>query len=105
MKTLFKTKVLGLTKKIPKGRVSTYKAIAEALHTRAYRAVGQALRYNPEPVKTPCHRVVGANGGVCGFMGQTTGAAIRKKIALLNKEGIKVKNNKIVDFEKKLYCF
>ncbi|MBW2966615.1 MGMT family protein, partial [Candidatus Woesearchaeota archaeon] len=47
-----------------------------------------------------CHRVVSSDGSLGGYS-----RGLRKKIALLKKEGIFVKNNKIVDFKKKLYTF
>jgi methylated-DNA-[protein]-cysteine S-methyltransferase len=43
----FEEKVWHKCKRIPKGKVSTYKEIAKALKTKAYRAVGNALRKNP----------------------------------------------------------
>lgn len=106
-----------LLKKVPKGKVTTYKDIAEALGTRAYRAVGNAMNQNPyafkiEDVKraknkeflstpqVPCHRVVNANGNVGGFA-----SGIKKKIQMLKQEGIQVNDNKIVDFEKIRYKF
>ncbi len=99
--TVFEKKVLNKTKKIPKGRVSTYKLIAKAIgKKKASRAVGNALNKNPFPIKVPCHRVVKSNGEVGGFaLGK------RRKIALLKKEGIKVRNGKILDFERVLFSF
>ena len=97
---LFKEKVLELTKKIPKGRVTTYKIIAEKLKTRAYRAVGTALHNNKKPITIPCHRVVNSNGFLGGYA-----KGIKKKIELLKKEGIKIKNKKIKDFKKVLFKF
>jgi methylated-DNA-[protein]-cysteine S-methyltransferase len=46
MKT-FAEKAYDLLRGVPKGRVTTYKEIAHALGTRAYRGVGQAMRRNP----------------------------------------------------------
>lgn len=87
----FQTKVLNLTKKIPKGKVSTYKIIAEKLGTKAYRAVGTALRKNKKII-IPCHRVIKSDFSV----GEYSGKGGRKgKINLLKKEGIKIKNDKI----------
>lgn len=42
-----------LLRKVPKGRVTTYKEIAHALKTRAYRGVGQAMRRNPYAPEVP----------------------------------------------------
>jgi len=89
-----------LTKRVPKGKVSTYKEIARKLGTKAYRAVGNALNKNPYSPEVPCHRVVKSDGCVGGFARGT-----RKKVEMLKSEGIKIKNNKIIDFRKKLYKF
>lgn len=96
----FNEKVLKLTKKIPKGRVTTYKLIAGKLKTRAYRSVGTALHKNKMPIIIPCHRVVNSNGFVGGY-----GKGIKRKTELLKKEGIKIKNKKIINFEKILFRF
>jgi len=96
----FSEKVLELTKKIPKGKVTTYKIIAKKLNTRAYRTVGTALHKNKRPIIIPCHRVVNSNGFVGDY-----GKGIKKKIELLKKENVKIKNNKIQDFEKVLFRF
>ena len=101
MKT-FQDKVLDLCKKIPKGRVSTYKEIGKALKRKGqvYRAVGRALHDNRMPVKIPCHRVVASDGSLGGYS-----RGLKKKIALLKREKVFVKKNKIIDFEKKLFRF
>ena len=93
--TKFENSVYDLCKKVPKGKVTTYKAIANKLGVKAYRAVGQALRCNPYAPKVPCHRVIASDGTMGGFGGATSGPKIRKKIKLLRKEGIEIKNNKI----------
>ena len=101
MKT-FQDKVLDLVKKIPKGKVTTYKEIGKALKRRGqvYRAVGRALHDNKTPIIIPCHRVVNSDGNIGGYS-----RGIKKKIALLKKEKVFVKNRKIVDFKKKLFTF
>jgi len=93
------TKLYQLLKKVPKGKVTTYKALAQALGTQAYQAVGQAMKNNPYAPKVPCHRVVKSDGSIGGFMGKTRGPAIRKKKKLLQKEGIKFDEDKIKNFE------
>lgn len=98
----FNQKVWNLAKKIPKGKVTTYKAIAKKLRTKAYRAVGSALRRNPYAPKVPCHRVVSSDGSVGGFKGKKFS---KEKIRLLKKEGIGIKNNKIKNFKKYLFRF
>jgi len=101
----FSEKVYDLVRKIPKGKISTYKDIAIKLNTTAYRAVGQALRSNPYAPKVPCHRVVAKNGNIGGFMGDTNGASITKKIKMLGSEGVQLKNNAVVDFDSKRHRF
>ena len=98
-------KVYNLCRQIPKGRVSSYKAIAEKLNTKAYRAIGQCLKHNPDAPNVPCHRVVSSSGLIGGFKGKTSGKEIKEKIKLLEKENIKIKDNKIINFEKILYKF
>lgn len=94
----FKEEVLDLVSKIPEGKVSTYKKIAQALgKPKSYRAVGNALNKNPKPVKIPCHRVVKSNGKIGDYA-----KGREKKRKLLKKEGIKIENGKI-DLEKYLF--
>lgn len=101
----FAEKTYSLLRTVPKGRLTTYKALAQALGTRAYRAVGSAMRSNPYAPEVPCHRVVASNGTIGGFMGKKQGAEIQKKITLLAAEGVQVSNGHIVDFSAKLYTF
>ncbi len=101
-KIKFAEKVYALCKRIPKGRVSTYGALAKALHSSP-RAVGQALRCNPYAPIVPCHRVVASDGKIGGFMGETAGREIERKIELLSQEGIEIKESGIVGFEKLLF--
>jgi len=96
----FDEKVWQLLKKIPRGRVTTYGAIARKLHSKGYRAVGMACHRNPYTPVAACHRVVCSDGSIGGF-----GSGVKKKIHILEREGIKVRKNKIVDFEKVLYKF
>lgn len=97
----FNEKCYKLLKQVPKGKVTTYQEIAHALGTKAYRAVGNAMNKNPyEHSRVPCHRVVKSNGELGGFALEIT-----EKIKRLQKEGIEVENNKIVDFNKKLHSF
>ncbi len=85
---------------IPKGKISTYKEIAQALNNPgASRAVGNALNKNPFAPLVPCHRVIRSNGEVGGFA-----SGPKRKIAILRQEGIIIKENKI-DLNKYLYEF
>ena len=59
--------VFVLVSRIPRGRVTTYGAIARALGTpRAARSVGWALSLAPDQEALPCHRVVDRNGFLSG---------------------------------------
>jgi methylated-DNA-[protein]-cysteine S-methyltransferase len=103
----FSDNVYALCRRIPKGKVSTYREIGNAIggSGMVYRAVGVALKRNPYAPAVPCHRVVAADGRIGGFHGRTKGAWIAKKIRLLKAECVKVKNRKVVDFDKKLHKF
>lgn len=62
-KTKFERDVLVATFKIPKGKVSTYKRVAQKIgKSSAYRAVGNALHKNPLHPIVLCHRVVKSDG-------------------------------------------
>ncbi|MFC2062087.1 MGMT family protein [Elusimicrobiota bacterium] len=93
----FRSRVYSALTKIPSGKVTTYKEIANYLNCRAYRAVGTAVASNPLAPQVPCHRVVRTNRSIGEYSG--TGG-VRKKISLLKKEGIEIKKNKIIGFEK-----
>ena len=60
----FNQKCYELLSKIPKGKISTYKQIANILNTKAYRAVGNAMANNPNPIIVPCHRVIKSDGQI-----------------------------------------
>ena len=95
----FKQKVLNLTKKIPRGKITTYGIIAKKLKTSP-RAVGQALKRNETPIIIPCHRVVKSDGSLGGY----TSEKYSKK-ELLEKEGIKIKSKQIKNFKEILFKF
>ena len=96
----FADQVYALCRQIPKGKITTYKAIAEALGTKAYRAVGNALNKNPYAPNVPCHRVVASSGHVQGFA-----QGLKEKERLLKSEGIGIKKKKVLHLEKVLYRF
>lgn len=98
MVTKFQTKVYNALIKVPKGKITTYKILANKLNSKAYRAVGSACNKNPYAPEVPCHRVVNSDGRVGGFA-----RGKKAKILLLKKEGINVKDDKILGFEKKLF--
>ena len=72
------------TMRIPHGRLTTYRAIAEATGSpRAARAVGNAMRKNPFPIIVPCHRVIHSDGTISGY---AFGLDMKRKLLAL--EGI-----------------
>lgn len=93
--------VYRITSQIPKGRVSTYGAIANALRAKgASRAIGQILKANPTPIVVPCHRVVKSDGSVGGYGGS---AGSPKKIRLLSSEGVRIKEGRVQDMDKVIF--
>ena len=56
----------------PTGETRTYGELAKAAGSpKAARAAGQAMRHNPIPIITPCHRVIATSGKLHGFAGKT----------------------------------
>ena len=98
----FRERVYALCRRIPRGRVTTYRELGHALGIKGYRAIGQALRCNPHAPRVPCHRVVCYDGHIGGFKGAREGKEIKEKIKLLEGEGVKVRNG-VADL--KLYFF
>ena len=94
----FNQKVYEVVKNIPKGKVMTYKQIAEKLNSRAYQAIGQALKNNPDPKNIPCHRVIKSNGEIGGYFGHINDDLSKKKEELLENEGARIVNGKVVGF-------
>jgi O-6-methylguanine DNA methyltransferase len=93
--TEFQKKVYNATRVIPKGKVSTYAAIARAIgEPRASRAVGGALNRN-KSAEVPCHRVIRSDGSTGGYNG-----GIAKKIAILKAEGVEVAKNHSINLKK-----
>lgn len=90
--------VYEVARQIPKGRVTSYGAIAACLGTKSSaRMVGWAMNgcHKIRP-KVPAHRVVNRNGMLTGkFHFDPPG----QMEALLKKEGVKVKNDQVVDFK------
>jgi len=98
-KTEFERKVLVATFRIPTGKISTYKRIAEKIGCpRAYRAVANALHKNPLAPIVPCHRVIRSDGK---FGGESKDAESRRK--LVEQEGVPLENDQVKINDKILY--
>jgi len=98
----FFEQVYDVVRQIPKGRVTSYGAIAAFLGTKmSARMVGWAMNgsFHVKP-KVPAHRVVNRNGMLSGKAHFATPTLMEE---LLAKEKIKVKDDMIVDFEKKFW--
>jgi methylated-DNA-[protein]-cysteine S-methyltransferase len=82
--TPFQLAVWAELTRIPYGVTASYGDVARALGKSpvASRAVGAANGRNPIPVIVPCHRVIGADGGLTGY-----GGGLERKLTLLRIEG------------------
>ena len=97
--TQFQSECYKALKKVPSGNVITYSGLASMIgRPRAHRAVGSAMNKNPFAPEVPCHRVVKSNGDLGGFA-----TDIKVKIKRLQKEGVMISNNKIVNFQSILF--
>ena len=90
--------VYDVVRLIPKGRVTSYGAIAKYLGSpRSSRMVGWAMNAAHDIADVPAHRVVNRNGLLTGKMHFSTPTQMEELLIL---EGIKVKKDQIVDFKK-----
>jgi methylated-DNA-protein-cysteine methyltransferase-like protein len=91
--------VYEVTRQIPKGRVTSYGAIAACLGTRSSaRMVGWAMNgsHRVRP-RVPAHRVVNRNGMLSGKHHFSPPGMMEK---LLKKEGVTVKEDRVIEFKK-----
>jgi methylated-DNA-[protein]-cysteine S-methyltransferase len=87
--TPFQREVWRTLLQIPRGEVRTYGDVARAVgRAGGARAVGRACASNPIPLLVPCHRVIGAGGGLGGF---SAGSGWKRKLlALEGAAGIRL---------------
>jgi methylated-DNA-[protein]-cysteine S-methyltransferase len=79
----FEKKVWAYVQTIPYGKVVTYEDVAKGIgEPNGERAVGMALNRNPIPLFIPCHRVVGKNNALVGYIG---GLDLKKKLLAMEK--------------------
>jgi methylated-DNA-[protein]-cysteine S-methyltransferase len=84
--TEFRLLVIDHCRKIPPGATLTYGELAAwAGRPRAARAVGHCMASNRIPLIVPCHRVVGADGGLRGY---SANGGLRLKQSLLDLEAL-----------------
>jgi methylated-DNA-protein-cysteine methyltransferase related protein len=98
----FFEQVFAVVRLIPKGRVTSYGAIAAALGTKlSARMVGWAMNgsHKVKP-NVPAHRVVNRNGMLSGKMHFAYPEQMQER---LEKEGVKVVNDEVQEFEKRFW--
>ena len=84
--TKFQVKVWKFLKKIPKGKVKTYKQVAIGIKKpKSARAVANACGKNPYAPQIPCHRVIRSDGCLGGYSGK---GGVKTKKKLLKLEGL-----------------
>lgn len=94
--------VYDVVRQIPKGKVTSYGAIAAYLGTKlSARMVGWAMNAasNAKP-KVPAQRVVNRNGMLTGKHHFATATTMEE---LLKKDGVTVKNDTVVDFKERFW--
>ena len=95
------TKVYRKLLQVPNGKVTTYSELANAVGLKnGQRTIGMIMKKNPFPVIVPCHRVVKSDGKIGGY---AYGERVKSK--MLANEGIKIKDGKIIDFDKAKFYF
>ena len=98
---ILSTKVYRKLLHVPKGKIITYGELANAVGLKnGQRVIGMIMKKNPFPVIVPCHRVVKSDGKIGGYV-----YGERVKSQMLAKEGIKIKDGKIIDFDKEKFYF
>ena len=85
MGTTFAQLVWQATREIPRGETRSYSWVAQrAGYPLAARAVGRTMATNPFPPIVPCHRVIGADGSLCGY--GAGGLAVKQRLLDLDVE-------------------
>lgn len=94
--------IFAVVREVPKGRVTTYGAVAAAIGVKSgARMVGYAMNHtNGVKPKVPAHRVVNRNGLLTGKHHFSPPERMQQ---LLEKEGVKVKDDKVVDFDARFW--
>ena len=94
-------KIYSKLKQVPKGKVITYKELAKACNSKAYRFVGTCMKENKHLKEIPCYKVVLSDGRIGNYSGS---GGVKGKIKLLENDGIEIING-MVDLKKYLYKF
>jgi methylated-DNA-[protein]-cysteine S-methyltransferase len=89
--------ILCFLKKIPRGKVTTYKAVGKKFKLHP-RVVGLIMSRNKHPESYPCFKVVKSNGELGGYSGE---CGVKRKAELLRKEGVEFTRR--IDLKKYLW--
>ncbi|MCS7035187.1 MAG: MGMT family protein [Saprospiraceae bacterium] len=92
--------VYAVTRRIPRGRVTTYGAIADYLALGSARMVGWALHQSIGAADVPAHRVVNRKGELSGRLHFPTPTMMQQ---LLESEGVVVVENRVQDFPQRFW--
>lgn len=95
--TPFQTRIYEALDRVPRGRVVTYAGLGAMVGCGSSRAVGQALKRNPFAPRVPCHRVITSDLRVGGYAGERDGEKVRRKLALLDAEGVRFAQGRLED--------
>ena len=80
-----------LLKKIPKGKVATYKELARVCKTSP-RAIGKIMAQNEHPKEYPCYKIVASDGKLTGY---SAPGGIKTKEKLLQYDGIILQKGRV----------
>ncbi|MBI4225243.1 MAG: MGMT family protein [Candidatus Sungbacteria bacterium] len=80
-----------LLKKIPKGKVATYKEMARICKTSP-RAIGRIMAGNDHPKEYPCYKVVASSGELTGY---SAPGGVAKKRKLLQADGVEFVGSRV----------
>lgn len=95
--TPFQKKVYQVLKTVPRGKVTTYRLLGQAIGVNCAVAIGQALKRNPFAPDVPCHRVIRSDLSIGGYSGARSGDLIQKKKDLLEQEGVEFVGDFLMD--------
>jgi O-6-methylguanine DNA methyltransferase len=95
-----KLKVYEFLRKVPKGKITTYKELGRVLNLHP-RTIGMFMKRNRDTVNIPCYKVVRSDGSLGGYSAR---GGIKTKIKLLQRDGIEIRKGKI-NLKKYLFKF
>ena len=93
-------KIFKVVSKIPRGKVATYKQVADLAGVKNPQVVGFALHANKDPQHIPCHRIIRSDGTIA--KGYAFGGSEKQK-EKLTQEGITFLNPEQINLKKHLY--